>query len=361
MSAPVREGPGQAQDVVEQAIAAGAFPGAVLALGSPDGSVSISAHGRLTFDRDAPRVTPATIYDIASLTKVAATTAAAMFLHDDGRLDLALPAQHLVPELRGPQKEDVTLAHLLAHAAGIEWWAPLYREVSGKDAYVERVGAMALNRPPGRRSVYSDFGFIVLGAAIERLAQEPLEQLLLRRLFEPLGMRDTAYRPAPALRSRIAPTEVCPWRGRLIHGEVHDENAFAMGGIAPQAGLFSTAGDLARLAQLLLARGEWAGRRLLKPETVELFTRRTGIPGSTRALGWDTPNDTGYSTAGSLMSRRSFGHVGFTGASIWIDPERRLFVILLSNRVHPTRKNEAIRQVRPAVADAAVRALSGAR
>jgi CubicO group peptidase (beta-lactamase class C family) len=351
---------GPARAVVDQAVRDGAFPGGVLAVGTANSEPSISAHGRLTFDPGAPSVGPGTIYDLASLTKVVATTAAAMLLHGDGELDLALPAERLVPELRGPGKERITLAQLLTHASGIEAWAPLYQEISGKDAYLARIGAMPLACPPGERSVYGDFGFVVLGSALERLAGESLETLVGHRLFEPLGIEDTVYRPGPALRPRIAPTEVCPWRARLLHGEVHDENAFAMGGVAPQAGLFGTAADLSRLARLLLSRGRWHDRALLRPATVELFTRRAGVPDSTRALGWDTPSDTGYSTAGSLISRRAYGHVGFTGTSLWIDPEQQMFVILLTNRVHPTRTNQAIRAVRPAVADAVVLALSAA-
>jgi CubicO group peptidase (beta-lactamase class C family) len=181
-------------------------------------------------------------------------------------------------------------------------------------------------------------------------------------------MKDTGYRPAPALVPRIAPTEMDPWRGRVVRGEVHDENAFALGGVAPHAGLFGTAPDLARLAQALLDGGVFAGRRLVSRATVELFTLRAGVPASSRALGWDTPTNEsglrssvggqpGYSSAGSILSARSFGHTGFTGTSMWMDPERGLYVILLTNRVHPTRENDAIRGVRSRVADAAVRAL----
>ena len=180
------------------------------------------------------------------------------------------------------------------------------------------------------------------------------------RVFAPLGMHDTMFRPPAELRPQIAPTENDPWRGRVVQGEVHDENAFAMGGVAPHAGLFSTAGDLARFAQMLLNGGVLDGRRIVSGEVVELFTRRARIPGSDRALGWDTKSAEG-SSAGTLFSPRSFGHTGFTGTSIWIDPERQLFVILLTNRVYPTRENQLIREVRPAVADAVVRALSSER
>jgi CubicO group peptidase (beta-lactamase class C family) len=183
-------------------------------------------------------------------------------------------------------------------------------------------------------------------------------------------MKETTYRPGPELLPRIAPTEDDPWRGRVLRGEVHDENAFALGGVAPHAGLFGTAGDLARFAQMLLYGGVFEHQRIVSRETLERFTRRCGVPGSSRALGWDTPTSgdgvrsstpgaPGYSSAGSLLSEGSFGHTGFTGTSLWIDPARRLFVVLLTNRVHPRRDNDAIRQVRAEVADAVVRALEG--
>jgi len=212
---------------------------------------------------------------------------------------------------------------------------------------------MDLVYPPGSRSVYSDPGIILLGEILEQVAGQPLETFVRERVLEPLGMKDTMYLPPPGLLPRIAPTEFDPWRGRLVHGEVHDENAFAMGGIAPHAGLFSTAGDLSRFAQMMLNGGIGG---MVSRGTIELFTRKAGIPESDRALSWDTKSAEGCS-AGTLLSPSSFGHTGFTGTSMWIDPERQLYVILLTNRVHPTRENNLIREARPAVADAVVRAL----
>ncbi len=188
------------------------------------------------------------------------------------------------------------------------------------------------------------------------MAGEPLDVFAAQRIFEPLGMKETLYRPGPELRARIAPTERDPWRGRLLQGEVHDENAYALGGVAPHAGLFATATDVARFAQMMLNGGVYDHHRIVSREVVARFTRRAEVPGSSRALGWDTPS--GESSAGHLFSPRSFGHTGFTGTSLWIDPDRRLFVVLLTNRVHPTRDNDAIREIRPAVADAVVRALA---
>jgi CubicO group peptidase (beta-lactamase class C family) len=302
-------------------------------------------------------VTTDTLYDLASLTKVIVTTTVAMMLVDEGKLDLDQPVSAFISGFRGGAKDRVTVAQLLTHSGGLKWWAPLYEELKGKDAYVQRIAAMELDFEPGTKSIYSDLGIILLGEILERVAGESLDAIAKRRIFAPLGMTDTGYRPPSTLLSRVAPTEQDDkWRKRLLHGEVHDENAFALGGVAPHAGLFGTAPDLARIAQLLMNGGVYDNQRLVSRATVERFTRQAGVPGSSRALGWDTPSEN--SSAGTLFSARSFGHTGFTGTSMWMDPERKLFVILLSNRVHPTRENNAIREVRRSVADAVVRGLA---
>ncbi|MCP4659718.1 MAG: serine hydrolase [bacterium] len=346
----------EVDSVLDRFLAQKAFPGGVVAVGSRGALVHLRPFGRLSYDEDSPAVTADTIYDLASLTKVVATTTMAMILVDEGRLDLDKPVQDFLPRFQGPGKEAVTVRHLLTHSSGLDWWGPLYEEIRGKAAYLDRIQAMDLVYEPGTRSKYSDLGVTLLGAILERVAGRPLDAFVRERVFEPLGMTDTLFRPGPDRLERIAPTEHDPWRGRMIRGEVHDENAFAMGGVAPHAGLFGTAPDLARFAQMLLNGGVLEHERIVSRETAETFTRRAGIPGSSRALGWDTKSPE-KSSAGSLFSSRSFGHTGFTGTSIWIDPERELFVILLTNRVHPTRENQLIRQVRPAVADAVVRGL----
>jgi CubicO group peptidase (beta-lactamase class C family) len=354
--------------IVEAAIADRAFPGAVLAIGRRGSLVRFRAFGRQTYDPGAPAMTTDTIFDLASLTKVVATTTVAMGLVDEGKLDLDAPVRSIVPGFSGGAKDGVVVRQLLTHSAGLLWWAPLYAELRGEEAYVERILEMDLDYEPGTKMVYTDLGLILFGHILEQLGGAPLDELARVRVFEPLGMTDTRYLPSVTLRPRIAPTERDPWRGRVLVGEVHDENAFALEGVAPHAGLFSTAGDLARFAQALLNGGVLDGHRVVSEATVRLFTRRAGQKGSTRALGWDTPTDEtgrrssiprqpGYSTAGSLLSARSFGHTGFTGTSMWMDPERDLFVILLTNRVHPTRENRAIGRIRPRVADAVVRAL----
>lgn len=328
----------------------GAFPGGVLAVGYKGALVHLHPFGNLSYDADSPQVTARTMYDLASLTKVIATTTMAMILVDEGKLELGRKVQDFLPGFQGPGKDVVTVRHLLTHSSGLPAVAPLFKEIRGREAYLERIQAMDLEYPPGSRSTYSDLGVILLGAILEQISGQPLETFTRERVFEPLGMRDTLFNPPAASRSRIAPTEQDPWRGRMAQGEVHDENASAMGGAAPHAGLFGTAGDLARFAQTMLDGG------IVSRETIALFTRRAGIPNSDRALGWDTKSAQG-SSAGTLFSANSFGHTGFTGTSMWIDPERQLYVILLTNRVHPTRENNLIREVRPAVADAVVRAL----
>jgi CubicO group peptidase (beta-lactamase class C family) len=356
--------------VVEAGASAKAFPGGVLAVGRHGALAHLRAFGRLSYEAGAEAVATDTLYDLASLTKVVVTTTLSMALVDEGRLDLDGRVRGFFPAFSGPAKERVTVRQLLTHSGGLQWWAPLYRELQGKAAYLERIVAMDLAYEPGTKSVYSDLGIILLGDILERAGEAPLEEMARQRVFEPLGMRDAQYRPPSSLLPRIAPTENDPWRGRIVRGEVHDENALALGGVAPHAGLFATASDLAPLAEMLLDGGSFRGRRIVSRATVELFTARAGVPASSRALGWDTPADEsglrsstpgepGYSSAGSLFSPRSFGHTGFTGTSMWMDPERELYVILLTNRVHPTRDNDAIRGVRAQVADAAVRALAG--
>ncbi|HEY7514230.1 MAG TPA: serine hydrolase, partial [Vicinamibacteria bacterium] len=354
--------------VMETALRDRAFPGGVVAVGRNGALVYQRPFGRLSYEPGAAEVRDDTLYDLASLTKVVVTTTTAMILVDEGKLDLGKRVSDFLPGFRGSGKEKVTVAQLLSHSSGIDWWAPLYKELKTKAAYLERIQAMDLAYEPGTKSVYSDLGVMLLGEILERVAGESLEGFALKRILEPLGMKDTRYHPAPSLLPRIAPTEFDPWRGRVVIGQVHDENAFALGGVAPHAGLFGTAPDLARFAQMLLNGGVYDHHRIVSRATVERFTRRAGVPGSTRALGWDTASDgsgvrsstpgtPGYSSAGSRLSPSSFGHTGFTGTSLWMDPEARLFVILLTNRVHPTRANTAVFQVRAAVADSVADAL----
>ena len=292
-----------------------------------------------------------TIYDLASLTKVIVTTTMAMVLVDEGRSTCRVRSAFL-PGFRGGDKDKVTVEHLLTHSSGVDWWAPLYKELTGQPAYVKRIVSMDLKYTPGEKALYSDLGLILLGEILERVAGQSLEAFARERLFAPLGMKDTTYRPGKELLPRIAPTEVVAERGGLVHGVVHDENAMALGGVAPHAGLFGTAPDLARFAQMMLNGGVYDHKRIVSRATIERFTGEIRVPGSSRTLGWEKP--TGDNSAGARLSPSAFGHTGFTGTSLWIDPARKLFVILLTNRVHPTRENNQIRQVRKDAHDAVV-------
>jgi CubicO group peptidase (beta-lactamase class C family) len=345
-----------------------AYPGAVLAVGRHGHLALLAAAGHYGADDPRP-VDVHTIYDLASLTKVVGLTTACMILVDEGKLDLDAPVRTYVPQFRGPQKDQVTIRQLLTHSAGMHWWRPLYREATDRNSAITLVDTTPLDTTPGTHFVYSDLGAILLMQVVERITGERIDHYLAGHVTGPLGMTSTRYLPPQSWQGRIAPTEIdTVFRHRLIRGEVHDENAGRMGGVSGHAGLFSDALDLSRFASWLLAtyqREHGAGSRIapcsvlcFSTDIVTRFTQRQGVPpGSTRALGWDTPSDSGYSSAGTKLSRHSFGHTGFTGTSIWMDPERDLFVILLTNRVNPTRANTRILQVRATVADLVAEAL----
>jgi CubicO group peptidase (beta-lactamase class C family) len=388
--------------LIEAQLIDGVAPGAALAIGRHGRLVRLAGYGRLDWGEGSRRVTDSTLYDLASLTKVVGTTTAAMILFDQGKLDLDARVSEYLPGWQGDSaKMSVTVRNLLTHTAGLPPYLPLWHDLRGKDAYFRRIEAIGLDYAPGTRTVYSDLGMILMQAIIEHLSGEPIDQLLQDRVFGPLGMTDTRYSPlqvaggagpmgygppgasmgpssddgegggdnrpasgsAPSLTltpelkavvERTAPTEVEP-TGTHIKGWVHDENARAMGGVAGHAGLFSSARDLAIFAQMLLNDGVYDGRRIIQAQTVRRFTERQSDAAS-RALGWDTPG--GDSSAGDYFSSVSFGHTGFTGTSIWIDPQRDLFVVLLTNRVDPTRENQKHIEFRRLVHNAAELAIT---
>lgn len=345
--------------ILDRAVADQAFPGGVLAVGLHNQLV-LHPFGKLTYDATAPPVTTDTLYDVASLTKPAVTTTAIMLLAQAGQLQLDAPVSRYLPEwATGPQPEwrqRVAVRDLLLHDSGLPPFKDYFREAKGKRAVLARIFAEPLTAEPGTRVEYSDLGFILLGEIVERLTGMPLDAFAREKIFAPLGMKASLFNPPKNLRARIAPTEEdTTHRKRLLRGEVHDPNAWAMGGVAGHAGLFSTARDLAAFSEMLLNGGIYAHRRLLARSLVEQFTARQNIGTSARTLGWDVPTES--SLSGHFLSARSFGHWGFTGTSIWVDPEKDLFVILLTNRVHPSAQNEKIRQVRPALHDAVIEAL----
>jgi CubicO group peptidase (beta-lactamase class C family) len=349
-----------------QGVDEGCFPGAVLAVGY-QGQLTFEAavgHAMLT-----PVVRPMsldTIFDLASLTKAIATATAVMSLVDAGQLRLDVPINTYLPVFGHTPGVCPTLRQLLIHASGLPAWRPYYLGIDPSLPLIERrrlvfeaVHRETLLSPPGSITQYSDAGFILLGELVEQVTGSAFDDFCSRQIFQPLGIQGMGFRhlPQPVPPDMAyASTENCPWRRRVLDGEVHDENAWIMGGVAGHAGLFATARQVWHFAQSLLEA--FAGRRwLVSTATLQTFTQRQGIPeGSTWALGWDTPTP-GQSSAGRFMSPTAIGHLGFTGTSLWIDLVQRVVVVLLTNRIHPSRQREGLRAFRPAIHDAVMQAL----
>ena len=328
------------------------FPGAIAVVGTRDRICAQVAVGATDWAPSAVAVNDRTLWDLASLTKLVALTTTIATLVDDGRLSLDDIVRRWVPEWRVPGSEGVTVRDLLTHRSGLPAFKLFFKQAVGRDTVRALVIATALEAPPRTRMVYSDLGAIILGMLVERVTGQSFDVAVQERVLTPLGMTETMFNPPASLRGRIAATEMDPWRGRLLVGEVHDENAFALGGVSSHAGLFSTASDMVRFAQIWLGDGRLGDRQLLQPATVRTFATVQDSAFSSRAIGWDTP--TGDNSAGTRIQRPAFGHTGFTGTSVWIDPVRGMFVLLLTNRVDPTRARLGIGGVRVAVADAAV-------
>jgi CubicO group peptidase (beta-lactamase class C family) len=354
----------RAAAILREGIDAHAFPAAAVEIGSRETIHWNYAAGRLTYDAGAPEATPETIFDLASLTKVIAATTLAMRAVDDQLLRLEDPVAQWIPEWTGSDREVVTIRDLLSHSGGLTAYLPYFRDYAGRSEFQEAIASSPLEYRPRTTSLYSDLGFMLLGFILEDAEQrasrhwpgatDPSAGLdaQFRRIASYVTPAPLTYRPPRAWRPRIAPTEHDPWRGRTLVGEVHDENAWALGGVAAHAGLFGTSGAVGAFARAVLHTIHGA-QVLARPDTMRDFIqRRTDIPRSSRALGWDTMLPT--SSCGTLMSPTAIGHTGFTGTSLWIDRERDLYVVLLTNRVHPARENNAIRQIRPRFHDAVV-------
>jgi serine-type D-Ala-D-Ala carboxypeptidase len=377
----------RALSILQSAISQRAFPAAEVAITHRGRLIALKALGHFTYEPNSPPATPTTLFDLASLTKAVATASMAMLLYERGLLDLDAPVSAIVPEFmqdpaRDPRRHDVTLRMLLAHCSGLPAYEKLFLKSRTRAELLQAAFTTPLAANPATRADYSDIGFIILGVALERLADESLDRFCQREIFAPLAMANTTFNPPIELRAQIPPTadereESCgagaparempaaqtpssgsqppgrsAFRGRRIQGEVQDENASILGGVAAHAGLFSTAADLAKFAHAMLN----SGGAILRPETVALFTRREPAPpGTSRALGWDTPSIP--SQSGKYFSPNSFGHLGYTGTSLWMDPTRQLSITLLTNRTWPDCSNEAIKQVRPKFHDAVIEAL----
>jgi CubicO group peptidase (beta-lactamase class C family) len=350
--------------LLQDAVAQHAFPGAVLAVAHRGALIASKAVGHFTYDTGSPAVAPETIFDVASLTKVILTTTAAMLLHERGQLNLEATIERYLPEFVGlapshqqGRRRSATVHMLLAHSSGLPAYERLFEYSDCREDLVRAAMTTPLKADPGTRAEYSDIGFILLGEIVARQSGMRLEEFSASEILRPLKLESTTFNPRPELRSQIPPAQDDKtFRKRIIQGEVDDENASVMGGIAGHAGLFSQAADVARFAECMLV----GGSPILQPATVALFTRREASPtGTSRALGWDTPS-LPDSSSGRHFSQRAFGHLGFTGCSLWIDQERQLSVTLLSNRTWPDRSSQLIRQVRRQVHDAIMEAVEGA-
>jgi CubicO group peptidase (beta-lactamase class C family) len=341
--------------VVQRGVDAGGYPGAAVVVGRKGYSVLSRGFGALDWTGRTRVTSRESIYDLASLTKVVATTTAMMLLYDAGTVDIDAPVSRYLPDFSGGLRDQVTVRHLLTHRAGLPAGRELWRIAKTPAEARAAVLASPIQCTPGSCYEYSDLGADLLGFVAEAASGQTLDVFLERSVFAKLGMTDTHFRPDAMSSVRIAPTEIAPPRGYPLRGEVHDENAYALGGVAGHAGLFSTADDLSVFAQMMLDGGVYNGVRIVSDSAVALFTKRAA---GHRALGWDTCD--GGAGCGQYMSERAFGHTGFTGTSLWIDPDRQMFVILLTNRVHAARArrpSKVIADVRNDLADAAVLAV----
>jgi CubicO group peptidase (beta-lactamase class C family) len=345
----------RAADVVQRGIDDRAFPAAVVEVGSRHASLWRQAFGTLDYDPDSAPTQTNTIFDLASLTKVIATTTLVMQLIERGALALHDPIGKWIPEWRGRDREDVTLRSLLTHSSGLTGWLPFYRDHTGRQEFQHAICSLPLEYPPDTLAIYSDLGFILLGFIVEDAGGASFRAQAMQ-LLSTLTSSALMFNPAVGLRRSIAPTEHDPWRGRRLIGEVHDENCWALGGAAGHAGLFGTAQAVGDFARVMLGGIRHTDARLASADTVRQFVSRSAVATGSRALGWDTMLPT--SSCGTKMSASAFGHTGFTGTTLWIDPDRDVYVVFLTNRVNPTRENTAIQRVRPALHDAVLSALA---
>ncbi|MCA9054332.1 MAG: beta-lactamase family protein [Planctomycetaceae bacterium] len=342
--------------LIADAMAAGEMPGCVVCIGRQGKIAFLKAYGLRQVEPFEEPMTTDTVFDLASLTKPIATGTAIILLVERGQLRLEDNAADYLPGFGVKGKEAITVRQLLIHQSGLLPDNALRDYLDGPERAIERICELELQNPVGEKFVYSDVNFIVLGELVRRISGKPLDEFTRDEVFAPLGMTATGFRPDEQLRRRAAPTE--QREGEWMKGEVHDPRAFELGGVAGHAGLFSTAEDLAVYSQMMLNRGEYGGQRILKSETIERMTRGDQVSVGLRGLGWD--KQSGYSyNGGERKSKAAFGHGGFTGTVLWIDPERDLFFIFLSNRLHPDGKG-AVNRLAGMIADLAIDSLNSA-
>ncbi len=366
--------------VLEEAVRDGTFPGAVVLVNRDGEVVYRKAHGYRSLEPERTPLSEETVFDLASLTKPLATTMALMRFVAEKKVRLDDRISRFFPNFGTCGKTATTIRQLLSHSSGLPAWQPYYEELrtqkqkttrlatlgsqSARDFIYAQIQREKAEYEPGARTLYSDLGFMLLGALIEDMSGMSLDQYCWNKIYRPLGLQAVGFINIEMLRQKkyetatemIAPTERCPWRGRILCGEVHDDNAYAMGGVAGHAGLFAPIDEVDRLVSTLVECH--AGTHPFLPADVvrEFWTVNTAVPNSTWACGWDTPSPQG-SSAGELFSSRSIGHLGFAGTSVWIDLERNIHIIMLSNRVHPRRQNEKITAFRPILHNAVMKTL----
>lgn len=334
--------------VLDRALRDSAFPGGIAVVGRKSGVIAQYAVGHLDWAAGSPAPDEHTMWDMASLTKVVGLTSGLMQLVAQGRLDLDAPVQKYLPGWTGRNKDRVLIRHLSTHTSGLPAFKPYDQITHDPDSLAKLMFATPLDTLPGAKMVYSDIGAYMLGRVLEQVTDQSLDQYLHDHVFEPAGMHESMFRPPVALYPRIAPTEYdSTQRHRLVRGMVHDERAYYLGGVSAHAGLFSSAHDVARFVRMMMSGGVIDGSRVLPAAQIAAFTKRQVAD---RALGWQKPD--GSNSAGHRMPEEAFGHTGFTGTSIWVDPKDDVFVVLLTNRVNPTRNNSKIGRVRTQLADA---------
>ncbi|MBO3801182.1 MAG: serine hydrolase [Thermoproteota archaeon] len=325
------------------------FPGAVLLVVKQGKIVYHEAFGFSQLLPERKIMRKDTLFDLASLTKSLATSIIVMKLVEEGSISLKEKASSVIKEFRNSEKDEIRIWHLLTHTSGLPAWEPLYRGHKGREIIEASINAF-LHGKPGERFVYSDLGYIVLMEIAERVTGKSFNKLFNEFVVEPLELKNTMFNPPSELKDNVAATEDCKWRGKLLVGEVHDENAYALGGVSGHAGLFSNALEIAKIAQMLLNKGSYGEKEILSEESVETMTKDwISYIGGGYGLGWVINDTNEPCSAGELMSREAFGHTGFTGTSVWVDPKKELIVVLLTNRVHPSRSNNLIIEFRPKI------------